>query len=104
LPVYADAVRLAQVLLNLLNNAAKYTHEGGRIVLKVEPTDDVPAKARVSVRDTGVGIPADMLPKIFDLFTQLERTIDRADGGLGIGLTLVAGPRQTRRPRRAPGW
>jgi PAS domain S-box-containing protein len=89
LPIHADAVRLAQVLLNLLNNAAKYTPEGGRIVLKVEPTNDEPPKARVSVRDTGMGIPAPMLPKIFDLFTQLERTIDRADGGLGIGLTLV---------------
>lgn len=89
LPVSADIVRLAQVFLNLLNNAAKYTPEGGRIVLTVEVVPGDPPQARVSVRDTGMGIPETMLPKVFELFTQLERTIDRADGGLGIGLTLV---------------
>jgi len=89
LPVMADIVRLAQVFLNLLNNAAKYTPEGGRIVLTAEAVRDDPPQARVSVRDTGMGIPEAMLPTVFELFTQLERTIDRADGGLGIGLTLV---------------
>lgn len=82
----ADPVRLAQVLANLLNNAAKYTEDGGQIWLSahVEETSAV-----VSVRDNGTGIRADMLPKIFDLFIQADRTYDRAQGGLGIGLTLV---------------
>jgi PAS domain S-box-containing protein len=86
LSVDADPVRLAQVLWNLLNNAAKYTPEGGRIWLTAVKDQD---HAVVSVRDTGLGIPQDMLPKVFDLFTQMERTLARAEGGLGIGLTLV---------------
>jgi PAS domain S-box-containing protein len=86
LTVNADPVRLAQVLWNLLNNAAKYTPEGGRIWLTAVKDQD---HAVVSVRDTGLGIPQDMLPKVFDLFTQMERTLARAEGGLGIGLTLV---------------
>ncbi len=91
--VDADPLRLAQVFWNLLNNAAKYTPEGGRIALTVERT--APQKQSgegevvVRVRDTGMGIPAEMLPKVFDLFTQMDRTLDRAEGGLGIGLTLV---------------
>ena len=84
-PVEADPVRLAQVLWNLLNNAAKYTPDGGRITLTVERGDE----AVVRVRDTGMGIAPEMLPRVFDLFTQVERTLDRAEGGLGIGLTLV---------------
>jgi signal transduction histidine kinase/CheY-like chemotaxis protein len=91
-PVDADPVRLAQVLWNLLNNAAKYTPEGGRIALTVERASgarSLPDEAVVRVRDTGVGIPAEMLPRVFDLFTQIDRTLDRAEGGLGIGLTLV---------------
>lgn len=80
-----DPLRLAQVLWNLLNNAAKYTPEGGTITLTVKRHE----KAEVRVRDTGMGISAEMLPRIFDLFTQMERTLDRADGGLGVGLTLV---------------
>jgi PAS domain S-box-containing protein len=84
-PVEADPVRLAQVLWNLLNNAAKYTPDGGRITLEVELGDG----AVVRIRDTGMGIAPEMLPKVFDLFTQMERTLDRAEGGLGIGLTLV---------------
>ncbi len=82
----ADPVRLAQALLNLLNNAAKYTPEGGHIWLTVEPQG---GEVIFRVRDNGMGIRPDMLAKIFDLFTQSERTLDRAEGGLGIGLTLV---------------
>jgi PAS domain S-box-containing protein len=87
-PVYLDAdpTRLAQVLSNLLNNAAKYTEEGGQIRLAAyRDSDDVV----ISVRDTGTGIPGDVLPHIFDLFAQDTRSLDRAEGGLGIGLTLV---------------
>ncbi|MBP3959510.1 response regulator [Gemmata sp. G18] len=83
--VSADPTRLAQVVGNLLTNAAKYSDEGGRIDLILEE-DGV---AIVRVRDTGLGIPAEMLPRVFDLFTQVGRTLDRSDGGLGIGLTLV---------------
>jgi len=86
LKVNADAVRLAQVLTNLFNNAAKYTPEGGQIWLTVERCD---AQAVFRIRDNGLGIPGDMLASIFDLFTQVEQTLDRAHGGLGIGLTLV---------------
>ena len=87
-PVYLDAdpTRLAQALGNLLTNAAKYTEEGGRIWLTVLREG---AHAVVTVRDTGIGISADMLPRVFDLFTQVDSTLDRAQGGLGIGLTLV---------------
>ncbi|MGZ8215317.1 MAG: PAS domain S-box protein [Methylosarcina sp.] len=81
-----DKMRLTQVFANLLNNAAKYTPEGGRIWLSARRED---AQAVVSVRDNGMGIPAEMLPKVFDLFTQADRTTHRAQGGLGIGLTLV---------------
>jgi PAS domain S-box-containing protein len=86
LPVEADPVRLAQVFLNLLNNAAKYTPDGGTITLRVEREG---GRAAVRVRDTGTGIPPEMLPHVFELFTQVDRTLDRAEGGLGIGLTLV---------------
>src|SRR5262249_5429649 len=82
----ADPVRLAQVLGNLLNNAAKYTPEGGRIRLTAGREG---GQAVVRVRDTGVGTPADMLAHVFDLFAQVDRRLDRAQGGLGIGLTLV---------------
>ncbi len=100
--VEGDIVRLAQVILNLLNNAAKYTPEGGKIWLSVarqvgeaaasnksSPATNALSMAVVRVRDTGMGIPADMLRGVFDLFTQVERTLDRAEGGLGIGLSLV---------------
>jgi PAS domain S-box-containing protein len=86
LPLDADPTRLAQVLANLLNNAAKYTPPGGRIQLAAE-VDGSMLVVRVS--DTGVGIPADMLTKVFDMFTQVGRSIDHSQGGLGIGLTLV---------------
>jgi CheY-like chemotaxis protein len=82
----ADPVRLAQVISNLLNNAAKYTDKGGEICLTSYRDE---AYAAVSVRDNGIGITKAMLPKIFDLFAQGEHAYDRALGGLGIGLTLV---------------
>ncbi len=84
--VQADPVRLTQVVGNLLNNAAKYTEEGGQIDLQVERNC---REAVIRVRDTGIGIPGDMLSSVFDLFTQAERSLDRSEGGLGIGLTLV---------------
>ena len=82
----ADPVRLAQVISNLLNNAAKYTERGGHIWLTAERHG---SDAVVTVRDTGIGIPADMLPRIFEMFTQVDRSLERSQGGLGIGLTLV---------------
>ena len=84
--VTGDLTRLSQVVLNLLNNAAKYTPEGGRIRLTVERQE---SEAVLRVRDTGMGIAANLLPEIFELFTQGERSLDRPEGGLGIGLTLV---------------
>jgi signal transduction histidine kinase len=81
-----DPVRLAQVFANLLNNAAKYTDIGGQIWLTVRREGQAVA---ISVRDSGVGIPAEMLPRVFELFTQVDRSAGRAQGGLGIGLTLV---------------
>jgi CheY-like chemotaxis protein len=84
--VKADSTRLAQVVSNLLNNAAKYTEVGGRIDLVVEQLGE---EAVLRVRDTGVGIAADMLASIFDLFTQVKGSVSRSQGGLGIGLTLV---------------
>lgn len=87
-PVYleADPVRLAQVLANLLNNAAKYTQPGGHIELTAERQGE---EVVLRVRDNGVGIAPGMLPRVFDLFAQADRTLDRSQGGLGIGLTLV---------------
>jgi PAS domain S-box-containing protein len=84
--LYADAARLEQVVVNLLTNAAKYTADGGHIVLAVQQEGD---EAVLRVRDTGIGISPELLPRIFDLFTQAERSLDRAQGGLGIGLCLV---------------
>lgn len=86
LQVHADATRLAQVLSNLLNNAAKYTETAGRISLAAELLE---GEVRVRVRDTGIGIAHEMLPRVFDLFTQADSSLDRAQGGLGVGLTLV---------------
>jgi signal transduction histidine kinase len=82
----ADPIRLAQVIANLLNNAAKYTDPGGHIWLTAERQGP---EAIVTVRDTGIGIPAELLPRIFELFMQGERPRDGAQDGLGIGLTLV---------------
>jgi signal transduction histidine kinase len=84
--VIGDPNRLVQVLVNLLNNAAKYTPRGGRIALSVTREE---GRVRIAVRDNGIGIDARLLPQVFDLFTQAERTPDRAQGGLGIGLALV---------------
>jgi signal transduction histidine kinase len=82
----ADPTRLEQVLCNLLNNAAKYTEQGGHIHLSVVPEDD---KVTVCVRDNGIGISPELLPRIFDLFAQADRALARSQGGLGVGLTLV---------------
>ncbi len=84
--IRGDVTRLVQVVVNLLNNAAKYTDEGGTIRVRVTVEQ---GHAVLSVTDTGTGISARLLPKIFDLFTQDDRTLDRAQGGLGLGLTLV---------------
>jgi CheY-like chemotaxis protein len=87
-PIWMDAdfTRLAQVFSNLLNNASKYTDRCGTIHVGVTVSNRV---ATVTVEDTGLGIPADMLPRIFDMFTQLQAHRDRTYGGLGIGLTLA---------------
>ncbi len=82
----ADPTRLAQVFSNLLNNAAKYSERGGRIRLTAERRG---SEVVVSVKDTGIGIPADKLTSIFDMFSQVDRSLEKAQGGLGIGLTLV---------------
>jgi PAS domain S-box-containing protein len=84
--LYADPVRLEQVVVNLLNNAAKYTPEGGQIWLTVcREGEDV----QIRVKDTGIGIEPSLLPRVFELFTQAEKSLDRSQGGLGIGLALV---------------
>ncbi|BCB26760.1 hypothetical protein SKTS_16460 [Sulfurimicrobium lacus] len=81
-----DPVRVTQVLLNLLDNAAKYTPAGGKIDFDARLAGQ---EIEIRVRDNGMGIPAELLPHVFDLFQQGERTLDRSQGGLGIGLTLV---------------
>ncbi|MCI0699632.1 MAG: response regulator [Planctomycetia bacterium] len=110
LMVRGDPARLTQVLTNLLNNAVKYTDPGGRIFLRAErvsgnlgtsngppsdhssrvsPSTNDSGVAEIRVRDTGIGISPELLPTVFDLFTQASRSLDRSQGGLGIGLTLV---------------
>jgi PAS domain S-box-containing protein len=84
--IEGDLVRLAQIISNLLNNAAKYTEEGGNIWLTAESSG---GEAVIRVRDDGIGIPDYVLPQVFDLFAQADRSLDRSQGGLGIGLTLV---------------
>lgn len=86
LPVSGDRVRLVQVITNLLMNAAKYTPHGGRIDVAVDRRGD---EVALSIRDTGSGIAEAMLPHVFDLFAQAERTLDRAEGGMGIGLAVA---------------
>lgn len=86
LEVDGDFHRLAQVVANLLNNAAKYTEPGGTITVTAYRSH---GHVQLTVRDTGVGIPPERLPQIFELFTQVETSLDRSQGGLGIGLSLV---------------
>src|SRR5262249_36808371 len=81
-----DPVRLAQVFSNLLNNAAKFTGEGGRVWLEAGLEG---GEVVVRVRDTGIGLTEEMLARAFDLFVQADRSLDRSQGGLGIGLTLA---------------
>jgi PAS domain S-box-containing protein len=93
-PLYADPARLAQVFGNLLTNACKFTEQGGLIEISAgsEVSGDPSSGAReafVRIRDTGVGIEADMLDRVFEMFTQVDRSLERTRGGLGIGLTLV---------------
>ncbi|MBC8087891.1 MAG: PAS domain S-box protein [Phycisphaerae bacterium] len=86
--LHADLTRLAQLLSNLLTNAAKYTERGGKIWLSAERKEGV---VEVTVKDSGIGIPRGALEGIFDMFSQVDRSIERATGGLGIGLALVKG-------------
>jgi PAS domain S-box-containing protein len=86
--LHGDLTRLTQVFANLLNNAAKYTDPDGRITLAVRRADD---NVRVSVRDSGIGIEPLQLPRVFDMFSQLAPALERARGGLGIGLALTRG-------------
>jgi PAS domain S-box-containing protein len=87
-PIFVDAdlTRLSQVFANILNNAAKYTDPGGSIWINVERQG---SEAVVSIRDSGIGIPPAMLPRVFEIFTQVDRTLEKAQGGLGIGLSIV---------------
>ncbi|WP_437967171.1 ATP-binding protein [Sorangium sp. So ce260] len=84
--VHGDRVRLEQIVVNLLNNAIKYTNPGGRVSLSCAESD---GDAWIRVTDTGVGISAELLPRVFEPFMQARRTLDRSQGGLGVGLTLV---------------
>lgn len=86
LNVHGDALRLSQILTNLLNNAAKYTPKGGRIWLTAQREG---VEAVIRICDNGLGIPPEMLPKVFQMFTQIDRDLQRSQGGLGIGLSLV---------------
>ena len=87
MPLFADPTRAEQIIANLLTNAAKYTHEGGRIDRpRLCATTD---EAVIKVIDTGIGLPPEMLGRVFDLFAQADRTLDRSEGGLGIGLTVA---------------
>jgi len=91
-PVWArgDPTRLSQVLANLLTNAVKFTDPGGRVTVRLEVTPNE-REAAVTVRDSGIGIEPEMLPRVFERFIQAERTRDRSRGGLGLGLALVRG-------------
>ena len=84
--VDADWTRLCQIITNILNNAAKYTPAGGRIEVSTKRDG---SQAAISVRDSGVGIPPELLPRVFDMFAQVDRSLERTHGGLGIGLALV---------------
>ena len=84
--VHGDPTRLTQVVANLLNNAAKYTPKGGKISLSTERIGD---EVAIRVKDNGMGIASDMMPGIFGMFVQADSSLNRSQGGLGIGLTLV---------------
>ena len=86
LPLFVDATRTEQILANLLTNAAKYSPDGSEITLKAHASE---GEVVVQVIDHGIGISAEMLPRVFDLFAQADHTLDRSQGGLGIGLTVV---------------
>jgi PAS domain S-box-containing protein len=86
MPLFADPTRIEQVIVNLLTNASKYTPEGGDINVRAYPENE---HVVIKVKDSGVGIPREMLSRVFELFMQVEPTLDRAQGGLGIGLTVV---------------
>jgi len=86
MPLFVDPDRMEQVVTNLLTNAAKYTPDGGEITVEAEPVGD---SVSISVRDNGIGIRAEMLPRVFDLFVQADASRSRDEGGLGIGLALV---------------
>ena len=88
----ADPVRLTQMLVNVLNNAVKFTPPGGHIYVVAETVGEAPEhpdQVRIRIRDDGIGIAPELRPKIFDLFTQGDRSLERTRGGLGVGLTLV---------------
>lgn len=89
-PVWVDAdrVRLAQIFANLLTNAAKYTDAGGSIVLSIRPSD---RRVLIAVTDNGIGLSAEAIPRVFDMFSQASPALERSEGGLGIGLALVKG-------------
>jgi CheY-like chemotaxis protein/anti-sigma regulatory factor (Ser/Thr protein kinase) len=84
--IYVDPTRVEQIIANLLTNAAKYTNKGGQISVCGSMDGD---KAVIDVTDTGIGLPPEMLHRVFELFTQADRTLDRSEGGLGIGLTVA---------------
>jgi len=84
--VHADLTRLSQVFWNLLNNAGKYTLPGGTIELEAHAHD---GEVAVSIRDNGIGIPKDMQSRVFDIFTQVDRSLEKSQGGLGIGLSIA---------------
>jgi signal transduction histidine kinase len=84
--LHADPARLTQSLMNLLNNSAKYTEPGGHIALEAVPDGN---RIAIAIADDGIGIPADMLSRVFDIFVQLDQRLERTEGGLGVGLALV---------------
>jgi CheY-like chemotaxis protein len=94
--VMADSTRLTQIVDNLLGNATKFTQKGGAITVKVDSTE---REAAFTVRDTGMGIEPEMLPRLFEAFAQADRSLDRSRGGLGLGLSIVKGLAELHRGR-----